>query len=358
MKRTVFICVLLLSVIISAISVKYLRNSQILLTEIAYAPTSPGTKNDPFARSHEEYDRLKNPQTGKIPVGITGRQYKFANALPGIEEIRQQKLAKGEQVNNYGWRQRGPFNVAGRTRSLALDIRNENIIISGGASGGIWKSTDNGVTWSKKTRNDQLPSFSYVIQDIRPGKEDTWYAGTGEVGGGDCMARDYLPYRGDGIFKSTDNGESWEILESTSYQRPQDNYFFSWVFRLAIDVSNREQDEIYAATYGTIFRSINGGGTWTAVLGGSSASGYFSDVAITSEGIIYAVFSEGLEKGIWRSEDGVSWTDITPSNWPSYFRRVLTAIAPSNEDIVYFLADISDVSNITWLLGTVNTDQI
>ncbi|MCP4723925.1 MAG: hypothetical protein GY863_02755, partial [bacterium] len=47
-----------------------------------------------------------------------------------------------------------------------------------------------------------------------------------------------------------------------------------------------------------------------------------------------------------------------PSNWPSYFRRVLTAIAPSNEDIVYFLADISDVSNITWLLGTVNTDQI
>ncbi|MFC1492428.1 FlgD immunoglobulin-like domain containing protein [candidate division KSB1 bacterium] len=325
---------------------------------IINAPTSPGTKGDPFARSNEEYDRLKNPQNGKIPEGIAGRQNGFAKTLPKIEEIRMQKLAKGEKVNNIGWKQRGPFHTAGRTRSLALDIRNEDIIISGGASGGIWKSTDNGKTWAKKTRTDQIPSFSYVIQDTRTGKEDTWYVATGEVSGGNCMARDYLPYRGDGIYKSTDNGETWELLESTSYQRPQDNYYFSWVFKLAIDASNLEEDEIYAAAYGTIYRSINGGGTWTAVLGGSSASGYYTDVAVTTDGTAYAVFNEGLEKGIWRSEDGLNWTEITPSNFPSNYNRVILAVAPSNENIVYFFADISDLSNVTWQLGTIDTDQI
>ncbi|MCP4726440.1 MAG: hypothetical protein GY863_15450, partial [bacterium] len=330
-------------------------NNRLHFSRNTHSPTSPGTKNDPYARVNREYFRLRNPETGKIPSGIARKQLDFAQTIPKVESIRMERLARGERVNNYGWKHRGPFNVAGRTRSLAIDIRNENIILSGGASGGIWKSTDNGQSWHKKSLPHQIQSFSYIIQDTRPGKEDTWYCATGEVSGGDDMARDFLPYNGDGIFKSTDNGETWTILPSTSAGNPQSYSDFNRVFKLDIDKSNIDDDEIYAAAYGSVFRSTDGGNSWDRVLYGS---GWWSDVAVTSNGVAYAAISYGLDKGLWRSEDGITWAEITHVNWPDYFRRVCIAIAPSDEKDVYFLSDISDPNNISWYLGEIVTEQI
>ncbi|MFC1493190.1 WD40/YVTN/BNR-like repeat-containing protein, partial [candidate division KSB1 bacterium] len=288
--------------------------------------------------------RLRNPYTGEIPGGINSRQLKFAKTLPTIESFRLLHPEKLHKSAVYGWKSRGPYNVGGRTKGVAYDIRDENILLAGAATGGMWKSVDNGNTWKKTTNQSDLHSVTCLIQDTRPGKEDTWYYGTGEyigTGGEKTKIMGNSPLGGDGIFKSTDNGDTWSLLDFTSTGRPdQYDQRFDYIWNLAVDQTNLIEDEVYSAAYGSIFRSIDGGNSWESVLGGASTVGY-SDVAVTSEGIVYATLCWGTSRGIWRSEDGVNWTSISPPNWPEYTRRTVIGIAPSNEDVVYFLSDLS-----------------
>src|SRR5262249_57710066 len=93
-------------------------------------------------------------------------------------------------------------------------------------------------------------------------------------------------YLGDGIFKSTDDGTSWTLLSSTSSGTPQTTDAFDYVIDVATNPANAGQDEVLAATYKGIFRSIDGGGSWTQVLASDSG---FTDVAVTSTGAMYAV---------------------------------------------------------------------
>ncbi|MFC2128976.1 T9SS type A sorting domain-containing protein, partial [Bacteroidota bacterium] len=315
-----------------------------------------GTPKDPHAASKNTYERHRNPETGKIPEEIARKEIEFSSRIPTIESKWEKSLAEGESVKRYGWKSRGPFNYGGRTRAVAMDIRNENIILSGGVAGGMWRSIDGGESWKKTTKPGDLHSVSYVIQDIRSGHEDTWYYSTGEPSGGNDMARNYLPYRGDGIFKSTDNGETWKILESTSTNKPErTDQHFDWIWRLAMDYSNLEEDEIYAAATGSIFRTVDGGESWVNVLNGG---GFYCDVSVTSSGVVYASISTGENKGIYRSEDGVDWTKISPATWPDYTGRIVFAIAPSNENIVYFVADLTDMSTFDWTVVPIVTPTI
>jgi len=293
----------------------------------------------------EEYNflRLRNPKTGKIPEGIFSKELKFAKTLPTAESIRH--LNKLDKASTYNWKARGPFNVGGRTKAIGNDILDENIIIAGAATGGIWKSTDGGQSWIKKTRSEDLHSVMCVIQDIRAGKEHIWYSGTGEyigTGGEKSRLIGNSPLGGDGIFKSTDNGETWNLLPSTSTGDPVNlDQDFDHVWYLAIDTTNYEQDEIYAAVYGSIYRSVDGGGTWERVLGGPNLANAYTDVKVSPTGVVYATLCWGSSMGVWRSEDGIDWTKISQASWPSYTRRVVIAIAPSNENVIYFLADLS-----------------
>ena len=67
---------------------------------------------------------------------------------------------------------------------------------------------------------------------------------------------------------------------------------------------------MYAAVYSAIYRSEDGGTSWTKVLGGGSA--YYTNVEVTSSGVVYATLSsDGTDKGIWRSLMGKTWTNIT-----------------------------------------------
>ncbi|NOX38754.1 MAG: T9SS type A sorting domain-containing protein [Calditrichaeota bacterium] len=306
---------------------------------------SVGTKDDPQARIRFEMERLKDPQTGRIPDDIRERELAYVKTLPvrgdGYPLLRFQKGGQFQQVVVSNWTGRGPYNLGGRTRALALDVTDENIILAGGVSGGMWRSTDGGNSWTRTTIPDTLQSVTCLVQDTRPGKTHIWYYGTGELRGNSAgLMAD--PYRGDGIFKSVDGGKTWFILPATSTRRPQtfDN-FFDYVWNLVIDVSNTSEDEIYAATYGGIWRSTDGGNSWQAVLiSGQSNYSRYVDVAITSTGVLYATLSsDGDKKGVWRSTDGINWVNITPSGWPATYNRVVIGIAPSNENVVYFLGD-------------------
>lgn len=281
--------------------------------------------------------RLASPEKGVIPPGIRAKELAFAKTIPAIQ--------RGKQAIQ--WKARGPFNFGGRTRGGALDVNDHNTIIAGGVSGGIWRSTDGGSTWVKRTVPGQLHSVSCLVQDPRPGKTHIWYYGTGEGYGNSASGRGAYFY-GDGVYKSTDNGKTWQQLESTSAEHLH-GFTTNWniVWDIAVDPSVQTEDIVYAATYGAVYRTADGGDTWSEVLGDPSGS-YFTDLEVTSDGVVYATLSsDGGNGGIWRTKDGTNWVDITPSNWPLNFDRIVIAIDPSNENEVYFLGVTPDYGKLT-----------
>jgi hypothetical protein len=296
-----------------------------------------------------EFMMLRDPATGKIPNGIRHGELEFAQTLPG--SLQYLKNHPNNTLTT-DWKRNGPINVGGRTRALAIDKLNENIILAGGVSGGLWRSIDGGKNWTRTTKQDQLSTISCIVQDKRAGKENIWYAGTGEFWGNSAGIY------GDGIYKSTDNGLSWNLLKSTMTNNPQswDNAF-EFVWNIVINPkAASDKDEILAATaFGGIYRSSDGGNTWKAVLGGfGNSNSFFTDIAVTSDGIFYATLSQitfesksSVVKGIFRSADGVKWVDISPSDIPLKYDRIAIGIAPSDENQLYFIAESPGYGKLT-----------
>lgn len=300
-------------------------------------------RDTPGERVRYEAALLRNPATGKLPDNIRSRELAFSTTLP----TRSAALHKGApaHVQVLPWTPRGPSNVGGRTRAFAIDVTNENNLLAGGVSGGMWRSIDGGQSWVRTTRTDQHITATCIVQDQRPGKTATWYYGTGEYRGNSA------DIQGDGIFKSTDNGLTWGPLLSTTSGTPQRQDAFDAVYRLAIDPSRTDKDIVYAAVIGGIYRSEDGGQTWTNVLGGApsgSQRAAYTDIVVTEQGVAYATLSgwslsggTSQVRGIYRSTDGENWTDITPPGLSGRYSRIIPAIAPSDTRFVYFLADMT-----------------
>ena len=293
-----------------------------------------GMDEDIQARMKWETLMLADPATGQIPDHIRVKELAFAATLP--------KQMPPEMKSGSFWQSRGPWNVGGRTRALAIDVTNENIILSAGVSGGIYRSIDSGVTWNKITGPSQDIDISCLVQDTRPGKTNIWYAGTGELIGNSASGGSYYSfYYGDGILKSIDGGRTFTKLAFTSYGTPQTYRPFEIVNSIAIDEADTG-NIVYAAVggnSGNIYKSINGGTTWTIIKGsGFSPYAYYSDVAVSPKGVVYFTRSyEGSEGGLFRSADGINFTKITPSGFPGIYDRVVIGIDPNDENTVYFL---------------------
>jgi len=312
---------------------------QLMMSQVR---ASVESDDDPEARRNYELMMLRDPRTGQLPDRIREKELAFAAKLPKREALV--RLGKGLSVQAATWNLRGPYNVGGRTRALAIDATNENLILAGGVSGGMWRSTDGGASWLRTTSLSTIvQSVTCLAQDTRIGRSNVWYYGTGEYLGNSARGGGLNAfYSGDGIYKSTDGGITWSILPSTATNTPQtfDN-FFDYIWNIVIDPSNLSQDEVYAATYGLIQRSTNGGTSWTTVLGGSSAlDSRHTDVAITPTGVLYATLGGGgSQDGIYRSIDGLGWTKISPAGWPTVYNRIVIGVAPSDPNVIYFLAE-------------------
>lgn len=286
-----------------------------------------------------ELERLRDPATGRIPEGIRNRELQFAATHPLRTEFNG--LFKRAGIGEYSWTNRGPWNVGGRTRAVAVDVTGDDTILAGGVSGGMWRSSDGGNSWTKTTGPDQSVSVTTIVQDTRPGRSHVWYFGSGELYGNSASGGGAFLH-GDGIFKSTDNGRSWFSLGATSSGTPHQFDVRDNIWRLATDPSNLSEDIVYAAIYGRLIRSSDGGESWTEVLqpGFQRSSSLFTDVAVTSSGVVYATFSsEGGIRGIYRSEDGINFANITTPTIPVPFNRIVIGLAPSNDNVVYFLAE-------------------
>ncbi len=337
------------AIFIPAILRQQANYANVLSMSMVVSEEGEEEEENPEERLAQELLMLQNPSTKSIPDDIQRKERVFAATLPTREAIAGKQRSSGGAIQAQAWTQRGPFNVGGRTRAFAIDVSNENVMLAGGISGGIWRTQDAGRSWSRVSDVADLPNVSCIAQDTRTGKTNTWYAGTGE-GFGNSAGVTGAPYRGDGIYKSTDGGTTWRRLPSTITGIPQRyDQRFDYAWNLATNPVNTAQDEIYAALFECIKRSSDGGTTWITVLGNDNinATGrYFSDVAVAPRsGAVYATLSraqgEGntTERGIFRSTDGVRWTRLVPPDFPSTYRRIVIGIAPSNENVVYFLAE-------------------
>ncbi len=308
---------------------------------IITSEASEGSKEDPLARARFQWFLLHDPATKEVPRDIGYAQLMFA------KKLAKRSPAEGGALTT-DWLARGPYNVGGRTRALAIDATNENVILAGGVSGGMWKSTDGGRSWRKTTAPDQLHSVSCIAQHRAPGKANVWYYGTGESypKGGTAAHPTFSDafYRGDGIYKSTDGGESWSLLPATVSGTPEAEDAFDYVFGL----ETFGEDGVLAATSNGLFRSTDGGATWERVLHFGEA--YRStEIAATPSGAFYAAIGGiGPENGVYFSPDGASWERISPPAWPDTCQRTAIGIAPSNDNIAYFFCYLSGLKTQLW----------
>ena len=317
--------------------------------EIEPEMASTGSRENPQARWDYESVMLIDPKTEEIPFDIRRKELRYAAKIPK----RNKHTLRTEKTHEESWVSVGPYNVGGRTRAIAIDVSNEKILLAGGVSGGMWRSENEGNSWDKTTVPLNIHSVSCISQDTRPGRENIWYYGTGEFTS-NSGSKKGAPFRGDGVFKSNDGGETWSQLLSTSEGVP--NYYnsqFQYIWKILPNPLNLSEDEVFLAAVGAIFRSTDGGSSWEGVLGrklestpetdlNDSFLSDFVDIEQTADGIYYAVLSQrsrngtSPDRGVFRSVDGVNWVRITPRIWPVNYARTLIATSKSNPDEVFF----------------------
>jgi len=226
----------------------------------------------------------------------------------------------------------GSLPVAGRVSVIAPDPVNANIAYLGGASGGVWKTTDGGVSWSPKF--DSQPSLSMGAIAVDPSNTQTVWVGTGEPNSsGDS-------YYGSGIYKSINGGTSWVRQGGATFLNG------CFVFDLAIvspttivaavgEWPGRTNPACTVSQRG-LWRTVNGGTNWTHIPAPSGSSIY-SPTDLTQptspKTTIYAAF---YGEGVWRSTDGgATWSKLTGLSVPNTADRGVLSVAPSNPTVLY-----------------------
>jgi hypothetical protein len=298
------------------------------------------------ARDLHEYYRQVNPLTGEIPFEQKSleKQASFKAKLR-VPEGANLRAPEATFTN------RGPDNLGGRTRTIAIDANNSNIILAGGVSGGVFRTTNGGTTWTKVSDFDEIHNVTTIVQD--PTTTTTWYYGTGEGLGNSASSNgagaSAALYLGQGVWRSTDNGVTWTQMAGTAggAQESYDN-FFDIVYKLAVHPTT---GDVFAAVGGRIYRYDVGTTTWIveqANSGGNTSFG--TDVVITTGGRVYTSFSGNQDaaiEGVWTSANGEGgWSRINAASFTPTGRVVL-ALAPSNQSKLYVLFVNGNTGNCT-----------
>ncbi len=259
----------------------------------------------------------------------------------GYKQVAE--VNKTSKLENYTWELAGPTNIGGRITDIAIHPDSPETIYLGAASGGVWKSVDNGTNWEYKFNGVNLISIGDIAID--PNNENIIYAGTGEAN-----ASSYS-FMGDGIYKSTNAGEDWEHMGLE---------FSAYIGRIVVDYDNSER--LFAAACGNLFtpdpergvyRSEDGGTNWEKILFiNDSVSAIdiiqhpenpdilFAGMWERMRGLTYRhSFGEGT--GLWKTDDGGdNWFELTNGLPSGDAGRLGLAIAASNPEVMYAYYDM------------------
>jgi len=260
----------------------------------------------------------------------------YANALQWKKQRTQ---------NNYSgliWDFTGPINIGGRITDIEIPTNQPNTYYVGAASGGVFKSTNSGVSWIPIF--DDQPMLSIGDIDISTTNNNLIWVGTGEpnAGGGS------LAYDGDGVYKSEDGGITWQAKGLTAVGS---------IGKVKIDPN--DDNTLFVAAMGPLFRkdtnrgvykTTNAGDTWEQVLFVSDSTGVI-DMAIhpTNGNIVYATSWERIRRPnarqyggetsrIYRTTNGgTTWTELTNGlpTLASQKGRISIDISKSNPNVLY-----------------------
>ncbi|MDE2148761.1 MAG: sialidase [Gammaproteobacteria bacterium] len=274
-------------------------------------------------------------------------------------------------ISGLGARNIGAAVTGGRIAALAArdDRSGKTTLFVGAADGGVWKSTDGGTTF--KPVFDDQPVASIGAIAIDPTHPNNVWVGTGE-----SWTRNTVSI-GNGIYKSTDDGETWTHVGLDNSER---------ISRILVDP--RDSDVVYACVPGKLwsdsaerglYKTTDGGNSWTQILKGSNLSTGCSTLALDPKnpevllaglwdfrrkGWTFRSGGDGPQafsgSGLFESRDaGATWTEITPATNKGFpakpYGRLAVAIAPTDPNRVYAFVEsphsalyVSDDGGATW----------
>ncbi len=239
----------------------------------------------------------------------------------------------------------GPALTSGRVSEVAIDPSDKRTWYVAASAGGVWKSTNGGISFSPIF--DGQGSFSIGTVVIDHANPNVVWVGTGENN-----AQRVVAY-GDGVYKSIDGGRSWTNMGLKTSEH---------IGRILIDPRN--SDVVYVAAQGPLWRgggdrglykTTDGGKTWNKILGGDEWTGV-NDVqldprnpdiliATTWQRLrrVYTFVAGGPGSAVWRSTDaGKTWTK-SQSGFPAVdLGRVGLAVSPANPSVVYAIAEAAE----------------
>ena len=195
----------------------------------------------------------------KISFSVKGAQDYLttirANQITKTIDVKDIELAQkqiqalsSKKGSGLPWIDKGPDNIGGRTRALLIDKDNSTLMYAGGVGGGLWKSTTSGQYWSRVSYTGATAEefANLAVSSICQAANGDIYFGTGEGFTSTHGTNIYTPsILGAGIWKSSDNGQTFAKLEST-WSTDDDKAIFSLVNKMAADPT--DANLIYAAT--------------------------------------------------------------------------------------------------------------
>jgi len=284
------------------------------------------------------------------------------------KDVYRQAMARRRQMQilqkaatDEGWQFVGPDNIGGRVVDIEFNPQNPNIVYAAAATGGVFKSTDHGLSWQDIF--DEQPVLTIGDIAVDPVTPEILYVGTGEANGG------HNNFPGGGVYKSVDGGNSWQFigLEGTAS-----------IGRILVNPQRHEQVVVAAVgsyfspdTVRGVYISDNGGETWRKSLFVSDSCGAIDVVmdaanpdfmlAAMWERVRRPVYSSethlyGAGSGIYRTLDGgKSWQRLgaeqgLPGSDETQVGRIGLAMYAADGRIVYAL--YTDGSNISHLFKT------
>jgi hypothetical protein len=284
-----------------------------------------------------EREITMDPETGRVP---TERLYAAMDYYTKQQKGRANYKSTSGVLSAISWQERGASNVGGRTRALIFDKNDatNKAVFAGSVGGGLWKCNDITATTPSWTAvNDQFANLSITCIAQNPTSPQIMYFGTGEG----YFNTDAI--KGGGIWKSTNGGVTWTRLTSTNNDNFA--YIQRLAVTSTGDVYAATRSDASSANGGLMKSTDGGSTWTAVIGTGASVATdtRVSDIEIAANGDLYAsvgLFTTGkvfrASKATYGTSvgDDYTWTNISPTG---SFQRIEIACAPNDSNQVYLL---------------------
>ena len=274
-----------------------------------------------------------------LPLLFLGLLMPSLQAQDKGDTLLTESVFSGMKLRNIG-----PAFASGRIADIAIHPDDDNVWYAAIGSGGVWKTTNAGVTW--KSIFDSQESYSIGCLTIDPNNPHTIWVGSGENVGGRHVGF------GDGVYKSMDGGKSWKNMGLKKSEHIS-----------KIIVHPTDPDVIWVAAQGPLwskggerglYKSTDGGENWKKVLGDEEWTGV-TDIAVDPRNpdwmyaatwqrhrTIAAYMGGGPGSGLHRSKDGgETWEKLKKGLPGGNMGKIGLAISPQQPDILYAAIELN-----------------